>query len=48
MLAKSDKYKTRKITDMFSVKPKEAKDVKDDDEDEDAEERACAVSVVYI
>ncbi|XP_041968884.1 DNA polymerase epsilon catalytic subunit 1 isoform X2 [Aricia agestis] len=32
MLAKTDKYKTRKITDMFSAKPKEVAEADDDTE----------------
>ncbi|XP_045502598.1 DNA polymerase epsilon catalytic subunit 1 [Colias croceus] len=31
MLAKSDKFKTRKITDMFSVQPKEVRDDNDEE-----------------
>ncbi|MCP6199125.1 hypothetical protein NL445_29255, partial [Klebsiella pneumoniae] len=37
MLAKTDKYKTRKITDMFSAQPRELRAV-----EEDAEESAGA------
>ncbi|XP_022817983.1 DNA polymerase epsilon catalytic subunit A [Spodoptera litura] len=33
MLAKTDKFKTRKITDMFSVQPKQVKDAADDEEE---------------
>ncbi|KAH9641118.1 hypothetical protein HF086_000766 [Spodoptera exigua] len=33
MLAKTDKFKTRKITDMFSVQPKQIKDTSDDEEE---------------
>lgn len=33
MLAKTDKFKTRKITDMFSVQPKEIKSVDDQEEE---------------
>lgn len=33
MLAKTDKFKTRKITDMFSAKPKELKSAEDDEEE---------------
>lgn len=33
MLAKTDKFKTRKITDMFSVQPKQIKDTADDGEE---------------
>ncbi|XP_075982570.1 DNA polymerase epsilon catalytic subunit 1 [Anticarsia gemmatalis] len=37
MLAKTDKFKTRKITDMFSVQPKDLKSKHDDgDDDEEA------------
>lgn len=32
MLAKTDKFKTRKITDMFSAKPKELKENGEDEE----------------
>ncbi|VVD01009.1 unnamed protein product [Leptidea sinapis] len=40
MMAKSDKFKTRKITDMFSAKPKEVKEVDSDDEGDVAEDAA--------
>lgn len=33
MLAKTDKFKTRKITDMFSAKPKELKSIEEDIEE---------------
>ncbi|XP_068619039.1 DNA polymerase epsilon catalytic subunit 1 [Battus philenor] len=36
MLAKQDKYKTRKITDMFSAKPKELEQSHDDDANDEA------------
>lgn len=43
MLAKSDKFKTRKITDMFSAKPKDGPS-EHDDEGGPSETDACAVS----
>ncbi|CAH0728541.1 unnamed protein product, partial [Brenthis ino] len=45
MLAKSDKYKTRKITDMFSAKPKEVSKDNDDDDDDGDENNACNTEV---
>ncbi|XP_045777091.1 DNA polymerase epsilon catalytic subunit 1 isoform X2 [Maniola jurtina] len=47
MLAKNDKFKTRKITDMFSAKPKDVPN-ENDEEGETSETNACVNTEVDI